>query len=161
MIAVGQDARLAVTDLVYREVRLLDEAQFPAWLGLYTVDATYWVPSGLPPYDHQRKISIIYDDRAALEARVTRLASKFAFAQAPPSRTVRVVTNLEVEPRDDAGYRVRCVYIVHELRMHRERVLPARAVYELVKGDDDLRIRHKRLDLLASDEPLEEIGFIL
>lgn len=161
MIAVDLDARLAVTDLIHQEARLLDEAQFRAWLGLYTADATYWVPAGLPPYDHERKISIVYDDRAALERRVERLASKFAYAQAPPSRTVRVVSNLQVEAREPEGYRARCVYVVHELRMHRARVLPASAIYELVEDGAELRVRYKRLDFLASDEPLEEIGFIL
>ena len=161
VIAVDPDTRQAVTDLIHREVRLLDEAQFGAWLGLYTVDATYWVPAGLPPYDHRRKISIVYDDRAALERRVERLSSKFAYAQAPPSRTARVVSNVEIEAQEPDGYRVRCVYVVHELRMHRARVLPARATYELVEDSAELRVRHKRLDFLASDEPLEEIGFIL
>lgn len=160
MSAVGIDDRVAVTDLLHREVRLLDEAVFGAWIELYTADATYWVPCGLPPHDYRRQVSIVYDDYAAMQSRVERLASKFAFAQAPPSRTVRVLSNIEVNVVD-GGYRARCVYVVHEVRKGRERVLPARAAYAVVNVDGGLRIQHKRIDLIASNEPLDEIGFIL
>lgn len=160
-VAPSLEDRLAVADVLHREVRLLDEAKFAAWLELYTADATYWIPSGLPPHDHRRKMSIVYDDHSALERRVERLASKFAFAQAPPSRTARALSNIEVELRVGGGYNARCVYVIHELRMHRERVLPARATYELLDAGSGMLIGHKRLDLVASDEPLEEIGFIL
>lgn len=158
---VNLEERLAVTDLLHREARLLDTADFAAWLELYAPDATYWIPSGLPPHDYRRKMSIVYDDHSAMQGRVERLASKFAFAQAPPSRTVRVLSNIEVEQRDGGGYIARCVYVTHELRMHRERVLPARATYDLIDVGTGLLFGHKRLDLLASNEPLEEIGFIL
>ena len=57
------------------EARLLDEARFDDWLGLFLPDAKYWVPSEPhqeSPYD---TVSLMYDDRRLLETRVRRLAS--------------------------------------------------------------------------------------
>ena len=100
-----QDDARAVTDLAVRdefrrllerEARLLDQLRYEEWLRMYAAECIYWVPSTPQAGDPRREISVMFDDRRRLEDRVYRLRTGFAWSQAPASRTVRLVTNLEV-----------------------------------------------------------------
>ena len=79
------------------EARLLDDARFDEWLGLFTADAWYWVPSEPNQASPRDTISLIYDDRRLLETRVRRLASPRIYSQEPRSRTSRMIGNLTIE----------------------------------------------------------------
>ena len=39
------EAHFSVSQFYYREARLLDERRFKAWVGLFTDDARYFVPT--------------------------------------------------------------------------------------------------------------------
>src|SRR4051812_1093271 len=95
-MGTAQALRLAVEAFLYREARLIDEGHFDEWLTLFTEDAHYWCPSNRDDVDPEREVSIIYDDRVRLSDRVWRLQSGKAFAQQPPSRTCRLISNVEV-----------------------------------------------------------------
>ena len=82
--------------LLERETRLLDQLRYEDWLKLYTPECIYWVPSTPGAGDPRREVSVMFDDRRRLEDRVYRLRTGFAWSQAPASRTVRLVTNVEV-----------------------------------------------------------------
>ena len=105
--------QLAVQELLFLEVRLLDEGRFDEWLGLYTDDALYWLPIA---GDGPREPSLIRDSRAGMEERVFRLTKTLAHAQNPPSRTQHDVTNIEVHETGDGVLEVFCNQTVHELR---------------------------------------------
>ena len=83
-------------ELLYHEARLLDERRLADWLALFTPDCRYWIPSGHPddtgPFTH-----LAYDDRAQLEDRVWQLQHPRRSSQNPPSRTVHLISNVEVE----------------------------------------------------------------
>ena len=89
--------RSEAEEFLYREARLLDEGRLEEWLLLFTQDAYYWMPSdkGLDP---REETPIIYDDRATLEDRISRLRSPAAHSQSPPSRTRHMISNVEVGP---------------------------------------------------------------
>ena len=82
--------------LLEREARLLDQLRYDDWLAMYAPECVYWVPSTPQAGDPRREIAIMFDDRRRLEDRVYRLRTGFAWSQAPASRTVRLITNVEV-----------------------------------------------------------------
>ena len=84
-----------------REARLLDVHDYDSWLGLFAPECIYWIPGTPQPGDPRREIAISFDDRRRLEDRIFRLRSGYAWSQAPRSRTVRLVTNVEVFATDE------------------------------------------------------------
>ena len=114
----------ALADFVYREARLLDENRLDEWLGLFTDDAVYWVPAGGEAPDPTRHVSFVYDDRQRLGLRVERLQGSHAYAQDPPSRICRVVTNVELDDPASGGGEVdvHSVLTIVETRAGKQRV---------------------------------------
>ena len=86
--------------LLEREARLLDELRFDEWLALYTPECIYWVPATPGGGDPRREVAISFDDRRRMEDRIFRLRTGYAWSQAPKSRTVRMVSNVEVFATD-------------------------------------------------------------
>src|SRR5690349_10311400 len=100
-----QRSELEVTDvatrdecrrLLEREARLLDEARFEDWLALYAERCVVWVPAAERPGDPRREVTVFFDDRQRLQDRIFRLRTGKAWSQVPPSRTARMVSNVEV-----------------------------------------------------------------
>ncbi len=91
-------SRAAAEAVLLHEARLIDERRFEEWLALFTADARYVLPGG----DDSGDMALIDDDRATMEDRVARLRSPGAHAQSPPSRTLHVISGVELE--DVAGY---------------------------------------------------------
>jgi benzoate/toluate 1,2-dioxygenase beta subunit len=81
---------------LYHEARLLDTQRYEEWLGLFTDDATYWVPLEQNQKDPLETSSIIHDDRTLLELRVRQARHPRAHARQPLARTVHQVGNVMV-----------------------------------------------------------------
>ena len=92
----GQVSREMAEAFLFLEARLCDESKYDEWSALWTDDGTYWVPVNSDDYDPRKHLSIIYDDRAQLQDRIDRLKSGKAWAQEPPSRMARIVSNIEI-----------------------------------------------------------------
>jgi benzoate/toluate 1,2-dioxygenase beta subunit len=147
-------------ELLYREARHLDRVELAAWLELFTDDALYWVPLREDYRDPDTELNIIYDDRQRLAGRIGRLQSGVAYAQDPPSRTARVLGNLQVERRPD-GYATETAFILYELRAGETQLLAGRYFHELLTTPGGLQIRRKVVELVNRTEPLFNITFIL
>ena len=89
-------------DFLYRETRFLDEGRLEEWLQLFTEDGIYWLPL-TAGHDPQQEPSIIYDDQSRRERRVYQLIKEPRLAQRPPSRTVHMISNVEVEEEEGQG----------------------------------------------------------
>ncbi len=89
------------------EARLLDKDRFDESLALFTADAWYWVPSQPGQTNPHDTVSLIYDDRRLLEARVRRLASPRIYSQEPRSRTSRMIGNVTLEEVEAGTGRLR------------------------------------------------------
>src|SRR5262245_18602044 len=114
-----QADRDTVEQFLFTEADLLDRRQFADWQALFTEDACYWIPSGFDDLDTKRSVSIIYDDYAVLAERVQRLNGGLAYAQIPPSRTARLISNIQVLETDDPDsttIAVRAKFVVAEFR---------------------------------------------
>lgn len=149
--------------LIYQEVRMLDEGRFEDWLDVFADECTYWIPTWNNTPDEAP--SVIYDDRARLEERVYRLIETPAYSQMPPSRTVHLVSNIEVADEET----VNCAMLVCELRtgdrtqvgLGAPRSHAARVTYRFVRQDGAFKIRDKHVFLLERDQPLYNVTFLI
>lgn len=146
-----------VEAFLYREARLLDQGRREEWLGLFTEDATYWIPLLAGQQDPLTTCSIVYDDRTLLEARVRQFTHPRAHARVPAPRTVHQVGNVEI--LDDAGGAlvVASTLVLVEYRQERQRVWGARVEHRLRRTPGGLRIAAKRVDLVNSESELDGI----
>ena len=94
-----------VAEFLYREAKLLDSNSLEEWLELLTEDISYEMPlrmtreRGEP--DVSSQMGHFSEDRHSLELRVKRLGTDFGWAENPPSRTRRFISNIRVENTAD------------------------------------------------------------
>jgi 3-phenylpropionate/cinnamic acid dioxygenase small subunit len=104
--SVGRDTYDRAAQFLYYEADLLDTGRFDEWLELLTDDVEYRMPvrttrSRAAGAGFDEAMDFFTEDSASLSMRVRRLDTEFAWAEDPPSRTRRFVTNVRVEPVSD------------------------------------------------------------
>lgn len=87
---------------LYREAELLDALKFEEWYNLLTDDIVYEMPQRLNQEGNRGPLTSMdtfyfTEDKVTLKLRVDRLLSEFAWAEMPPSRTRRQVTNVRIK----------------------------------------------------------------
>jgi len=157
---IAPEALAAARALVLEEARLLDEARYEDWLALYAEDAYYWAPHRPEQSDPLSEVSIFYDDRMLMEARVRRLAEGNAHAMSPPVATVRVLSGTALESGDKAGKEVvvRSTFVMLEHRLGEQRVHGGTVRHCLRRAGGGWRIAWKRVDLVDAGGVLETIS---
>jgi benzoate/toluate 1,2-dioxygenase beta subunit len=166
-----QDDARAVTDaaareafrmLLEREARLLDQLRYEDWLALYTAECIYWVPSTPNAGDPRREIAVMFDDRRRLEDRIYRLRTGFAWSQAPASRTVRLITNVEAfaTARDDVRM-LRSNFLISEFWGDETRMLAGWTGHRIVRDGGAWKIHAKQVNLLECDQSIRNPSIIL
>jgi len=166
-----QDDARAVTDIVARdefrrllerEARLLDQLRYDDWLNMYTAECIYWVPSTPKVGDPRREISVMFDDRRRLEDRIYRMRTGFAWSQAPASRTVRLITNVEVfATTGDDTRMLRSNFLISEFWGDETRVLSGWAGHRIVRDGASWKIQAKQVNLLECDQSIRNPSIIL
>ena len=152
-VVVDQELSAQARALLLREVDLLDERRFEEWLELYTEDAYYWVPLRPEQDSYLTELSIFFDDRELMEARIKRLRHPLIHVQTPPARTCHYVVNIQAEPSDKADeISVRSRLLMLEYREGDQRVFGGRCEHGLRVVDGALRIAMKRVDLVNCDD---------
>ena len=148
--------------LLEREARLLDQLRYDDWLGMYTPECIYWVPSTPNAGDPRREISVMFDDRRRLEDRIYRMRTGFAWSQAPASRTVRLITNVEVflTARDDTRM-LRSNFLISEFWGDETRLLSGWAGHRVVRDGKDWKIQAKQVNLIECDQSIRNPSIIL
>ncbi len=148
--------------LLEREARLLDQLRYDEWLAMLTAECVYWVPSTPSAGDPRREVAIMFDDRRRLEDRVYRLRTGFAWSQAPASRTVRLVTNVEVfsTARDDARM-LRSNFLISEFWGDETRQLAGWAGHRVMYGHGGWKIQAKQVNLIECDQAIRNPSIIL
>jgi 3-phenylpropionate/cinnamic acid dioxygenase small subunit len=153
-----------VEQFLYREARLADELRYDEWESLWTDDAVYWVPAGGDDIDPERRMSIIFDNRARIATRIKQLGTGKRHAQTPPSRLRRMLANVElIEPEtgqgDDIGAGAN--FVVYESRERGVSVWAGRSRYTLRRVGDELKMARKTVVLVDCDRPLPTMGFLV
>jgi 3-phenylpropionate/cinnamic acid dioxygenase small subunit len=107
-VRVGSPIYNALLETLYDEAAALDERRFDDWGAMLATDLIYQAPIRLTrtgvnrDRDVMRTMFHFDDDHASIMARMGRL-SKSAWAEDPPSRCRRFVTNVRVGEREIAG----------------------------------------------------------
>ncbi len=141
-----------VEEFLFREAALLDDWKLEEWIGLFTEDARYVVPStDLPEGDPGRDLVFIDDDIVRLRARVTRLNSRHSHRERPRSRTRRFVSNVRVEETDEGHLSVRVNVLVYRFRGGEGAPYVGAIEYILRKDGGDFRIAYRRVVLDLED----------
>jgi benzoate/toluate 1,2-dioxygenase beta subunit len=148
--------------LIEREARLLDQLDFDKWLAMYTPECIYWVPGTPGGSDPRREIAMSFDDRRRMEDRIYRLRTGYAWSQAPKSRTVRMITNVEVFKAKQANARmVRSNYLISEFRVDGTRYLSGWCAHRFVETDGRWLIAVRQVNLIDCDQNLRNPSIVI
>lgn len=139
-----------VAELLYREAWCLDNKRWDDWLSLYTEDAVYWAPAmdGDEGWtdDPENDVSLMYMDKAGLEARIFRIESHDSYATDPLPHTAHLVTNVLVHGEGDGMIQVSATWMVHAYaRVRGGSVRGGLYEYDLRETADGLRIAAKKV----------------
>ena len=146
--------------LLHREARLLDQGRFEDWLGLYAAQCVYWIPA-TPGGDPRREVAIAFDDRRRLEDRVYRLRTGHAWSQAPASRTVRMISNIEVFPASETGVLVRSNFLLTDWRAGETRFWSGWVGHRLRHRHGRYEIEVRQVNLVDCDQNLRNPSILL
>lgn len=157
------NTRQEIEGFLYTEAALLDEWRLREWLDLLTEDATYLVPpTDARDGDPGDTLFLLADDIVRIRSRVKQLLGKSAWAENPPSRTRRMITNVRILENDGENIKVSANFVVYRMRYELVDTYVGRYEYKLVRRDDRLKIRERKaiLDLEAL-RPQGKVSFIL
>jgi phthalate 3,4-dioxygenase beta subunit len=98
-VALGSELHHRVNDFLYEEAELLDERRHHDWLERLTGDVVYRMPVRVTSAHSLEDSTLAHlshfdEDRYSLEKRVQRFSTDHAWAEDPPSRTRRHVSNI-------------------------------------------------------------------
>jgi 3-phenylpropionate/cinnamic acid dioxygenase small subunit len=157
------DERDRFRALIEKEARFLDQLRFDEWLEMYTAECIYWVPGTPEAGDPRREIAISFDDRRRMEDRIYRLRTGYAWSQAPKSRTVRMISNVEVFTTSQPTARmVRSNFLISEFRVDGTRYLSGWCGHRFVqRGDQRWEIEVRQVNLIDCDQNLRNPSIVL
>lgn len=140
---------------LYHEAKLLDSRRFEDWSDLFTDDGDYWMPVSADQPDPLNHVSILYEDRTLMALRNERFNHPNIFSQQPPSSTVHLISNVQLEQVDaESGILdVRSTFMVVETRGTGQTVFAGSNEHALVPEGDSFRIKRKKVLLVNASEP--------
>jgi 3-phenylpropionate/cinnamic acid dioxygenase small subunit len=152
-----------LTDFVYAEARMLDDARYTEWLDLFTEDGHYWIPLEPGQTDARLHCSLMYEDKLLLRVRIERLSGVRTFSQQPASRCHHLLQQPTVESADPVAGRwlLRTAFHYVETRRDVQTLYAGWVSHELVAIDGALRMRLKRVDLVNSDCAFANINLFM
>lgn len=152
------------------ESRLLDEGRFDDWFLLLDDDIDYDIPMRVATDRREDETaaptSRIKDAKEQLRVRIERLRTGIAYAEMPPSRTLRVVGEVEVSaPGPDAP---EVVEACSAMLLYRQRAIdahfdlvPARRYDRFRRTPDGLRLLARRVILTETIVATPNLGVFL
>jgi 3-phenylpropionate/cinnamic acid dioxygenase small subunit len=153
--------RQQAEEILFEEARLLDARRYDDWFAMFTDDAIYWVPCNGEGIDPNREISLVYDDHARLRDRIDRLNSGIAHAQSPPSKTCRLISNVQIQQASTDTVAVTSAFLLYELRQSRQRIFAGHYLYRLRWASEGWKIVWKKAVLVNNDEVIDNLTFIV
>lgn len=147
--------------LVVREARLIDDKRFDDWLGLFTAECLYWIPSTPDGGNPRREVSYEFHDRRRLEDRIARLRTGKAYSQIPATRTRHFLTNFETWSPKEGEARVRANFSIRAFQSGIHRELSGWCGWVLRTEDGVWKIVVKQINLIDSDCGQENNTFVL
>jgi len=147
---------LMAQEFLATEARLLDERRFREWYALLDDEIVYHVPLRLARLAFEDEVPPgayrLLDSKRHIETRIKRLETGAAWAETPPSRTLRLVGSLMVETTD----RPDVLVVESAMLMYRQRGHDAPGDVIPVRRRDELRLTSAGLRLLRRDALITE-----
>ncbi len=117
-----------VEQFLIHEGALLDEKKLEEWLALLTEDIHYWMPLRRTTtareidkeFTQPGAMALFDDDLRTLQLRVQRLSVGRAWAEDPPSRTRRLITNVRVLSTNGDEILTTCNFLLYRTRLASE-----------------------------------------
>ncbi len=160
-------AAVTASDLesfLYREADLLDSWRLRDWLELFLPDGTYEVPTtDAPGGAPDSALHLVADTMTVLRGRVNRLTSPDGYAESPPARTRRFVSNVRLVEAEGDTVRLAANFMIARMRKGAQDLFVGRYDHRLKVADDGgLRFRRRRsiLDLEAL-RPQRSVSIII
>jgi 3-phenylpropionate/cinnamic acid dioxygenase small subunit len=153
--------RRQIEAFLHTEARLADESDYDAWEALWTDDALYWVPAGDADADPATQMQVIYDNRSRIRTRIAQLKTGKRYAQAPPSRMRRLLSNIETVGQEGTDTVVEANFLIVESRERENVMWAGRTTYRLRPVDGQIKLAYKRVMLVNSAEALPSLGFLI
>ena len=128
-VPVGSDIYNQVVTFLYEEATLLDQIRLQEWGARLAPDLVYTVPLRHTRLQSELSTTIVrtvqhyHDDYRSIMGRILRLSGKSAWAEDPPSRTRRLVTNVFVEETEKSNEFVVTSYLLLTRNLDRNRNL--------------------------------------
>lgn len=153
----GEPEHFEIVEFLEDEATLLDSGKLLEWLGLMTTDLRYQMPvrstRDLVDGSEFAESMFMFDETIlTLGIKATRLAATMsAWAEKPPSRTRRHVTNIRVFRAGDEEYEVTSSLLLlrNRYQEHHYEIISARRVDRIRRQDGALKIAKR---LIYSDQ---------
>jgi biphenyl 2,3-dioxygenase beta subunit len=115
-------------EFLFAEAELLDSRRYADWLELLTDDIHYWMPIRRTTtarevdleFTKPGGMALFDDNKDILVARVQRMLIARAWAEDPPSRTRRLITNIRIGSIDDKELKVHSNFQLYRTRLNSE-----------------------------------------
>lgn len=168
-VRVGQPAHNDVTDWLYEEANFLEQGDFEEWLLLLDDDVRYTAPVRRTRLRHEGSefdpVMKHYEDTLdTLKQRVRRLRTRYAFAEDPPSRTRRLVTNIRVHETAAPGELAASSSLLvlrNRLDDPTSHLISALREDVFVRHSDGLKLRRRTILLDSATLPTHNLAIFL
>ena len=151
------ETQLLVQEFLFHEAELLDRRRLRDWLDLLTDDFTYKVPTRHTRYwtsleeefDDLATGMLYFDEnKETMVTRVAKIETNTAWAEVPPSRTRRLITNVRVKSDDGNELAVESYFYVYKSRLeHTEDVYIGERRDTLRRVGDSFKIASRLIHL--------------
>jgi 3-phenylpropionate/cinnamic acid dioxygenase small subunit len=157
-VPIGSTLYNRLLEAYYDEAAMLDELRFVDWTNWLAKDLRYTAPQRmtrlLAEHDESIDRTVMHFDEnyQTIMARVKRLRGNSAFAEDPPSRTRRLVTNIRVETTEiENEYGVRGYFLLSRSRFEK-------SLLTVMSGERRDRVRDlgERFELVSRETILDQ-----
>ena len=157
--AITGNTQQNVEQFLYKQADILDQRDWDAWLDLFTKDGKYWMPAKPDQETGEGVPNIFYEDRYLMDMRIRRVEHPYAHSQKAGHRTSHVVSNVIIENENGKNGDLVCTSRFHmvEYRLEDQRYFGGKYTHNLVRIDDNYRIKLQRVDIANVEGPFDYV----
>lgn len=154
-------------DFLYREAELLDDRRLTDWLALLTADIEYRIPTRVTRERSASEFSVtsyhMLEDFGSLRTRVARFETEYAYAEDPPTRTRRMISNVRlVERTREGSLAVRSNFLLVRVRRDDPAQILSGERHDVLRFEgSDLKLASRMVLLDHSFLPMENLAVFL
>lgn len=160
--------RESIHNFLSNEALLLDQRRFDEWFALLDDEIVYEVPLRIGMNNYKDEFPgeayRILDKKAHIKTRIDRLATGQAWAEVPPSRTLRLIGSIMIEATEQADIvTVHSASIMYRQRGHDEAgdIIPYRRVDTLKITEQGIRLLKRKAILTDAVLRTPNLGVFL